>query len=234
MRRQVFSIPFLVVSGFLHVTSAASAAIVQYEFSDLFSDGAVAPTGPAPWVRATFDDSFGDASTVRLSIDALGTLDEADVTQLYFNLNPTISITDAPDNITVTPVGTIDFVGPIVTDVMTDGFKAGGDGFYDILIDMPPPPGDDGSRLNEDESLVFDIVRTDGVLSAPDFYWLSTPEAGDNPGPFLAAVKLQVTGTDESGSAWVSATVVPLPAAGWLLISSLGLFGIAVRRRRAS
>lgn len=230
MGRQIQGILSLFILVTSLTSSAAYAAIVQFEFSDLFSDGAVAPTGSAPWVRATLDDSFGGGSTVRLTLDALGTLNEADVTQLYLNLNPAIS--PLPDNISISFVSATGSVGTVVTDSGTDGFKADGDGLYDILIDLPPPPGDDASRLNAGESIVFDITRADGALTALDFFGLSTPENGDNPGPFLAAVKLQVTGDDENGSAWVSATLVPLPAAGWLLISSLGLLGFVARRRR--
>lgn len=209
-----------------------SAGMVTLDFDIRF--GEVAPTGGAPWLQAVFDDDTGDASTVSLSITALGSLGAADVTELYFNLNPALDPTTL--NITFNSItgGATPAIGAILPATGIDAFMADGDGIYDIRLDLPPPPGDNSLLFNAGETLVLDIERTGGgSLTAADFYYLSAPGPGeDNPGPFLAAAHLQSTGADLMGSDWVAA--VPIPAAIWLFASSLGMLGFATRRRRRS
>jgi hypothetical protein len=229
MQQHIFSIRLLVVLGALLTSSAVSAALVNLEFS--FSFGATPASGPAPWLAAEFDDSIGGASTVRLTVSAFGSLSDADVTQLYFNLDPQLD----PARLTFMRMTPEDAdLGAITIATGVDAYMADGDGSYDVFLDLPT--GGNGQRLNAGETLVYDITYTGDLsavgneLTAASFFFLSTPGPGNNPGPFLAAAHLQSTGADLQGSDWVAA--VPIPAAIWLFTSSLALLGNAVRRRR--
>ena len=238
MHKRKFSIRIWVACGAMLGLSSASAAIVQLQYADIFSDGAVAPTGAAPWLEVIIDDDTGNGSSVELTINALSSLNDADVIDLYFNVNPAISLD--PNGLTGTQTDNLTFaldsitggdgsVGPITTAYGTNGYQADGDGLYDIRFDLPPPPGTD--VFSAGETIVYTVTRGGGAaLTAMDFFELSAPAGGS--GPFISAAHLRSTGPTGDDSAWISATVVPLPAAAWLLVSSLGMFGIAMRRRR--
>jgi hypothetical protein len=223
MQQQRHAIQVLIVLASLFVTSQSSAVIVQLDFTLSFGD--TPAVGPAPWLDAEFDDSVGDATTVRLSVDGLGSLQAADITELYFNLNPLLD----PTALTFTRVAAqeVGTIGAITVSTGTDGFKADGDGHYDVRLELPTANNDAG-RFSAKETLVYDISYS-GALSAADFYFLSASGAGGNSGPFLAAAHLQSTGADLQGSDWVAA--VPLPAALWLFASGLAMAGFASRRR---
>lgn len=223
MTRRGFWKRALLAHGVLLLSGGASADMVTLEFSVSF--GETPADGPSPWLTAVFDDE-GSPGSVNLSITAAPTLGDADVTELYFNLDPTSGID--PGDLVFTEVDTA-AVGAVVIQAGTDAYQAGGDGSYDIWFDIPT--GDEALRLNAGETIEFTITAAD--LTAMDFYDLSAPGEGEgNPGPFLAAAHIQSTGVDQLGSDWVAA--VPIPAAIWLFASSLGMLGYAARRRRHS
>lgn len=220
------------VAAALFAGSAAHADMVTLSFGTRF--GEVSPTGSGPWIQAIFDDAAdpGGASSVRLSVTALDSLGDADVTQLYFNLDPAFDPTALSVDFVSVSGGSSPEIGTVAVSTGINAFQADGDGSYDILLDLPPPPGENSALFNAGETLVFDITRNDGLLSAADFYFLGAPGPGEgNPGPFLAAAHLQSTGLDGEGSDWVAA--VPIPAAVWLFASALGLVGYSARRRRS-
>lgn len=197
-----------------------SAATVTFQYTESF--GAVTPDGPSPYATATFDDA-GSAGSVTLTMQVASTVGAADVTEMYYNLNPSID----PTALSFTRVGG---TGPLEVFVRTgrDQFRAGGDGFYDILFEMPPPPGSLDGRFNAGEDLVFSIEFPG--LTASDFNLFGAP--GGGLGPYLSVARFQSTGPDQNGSDLVGA--VPVPAAVWLFGSGLiGLVGIAARRKRA-
>ena len=198
---------------------AANAASLTFDFSTSF--GSVPADGPAPWLTAVFDDG-GTPGSVDLSLSVAGTAGAADITEVYLNLAPALDAT----LLTFTRTGG---TGPtaISVDLGEDDYKADGDGLYDILIDLPPPPGQQAQRFNAGETLQFSITGI-GSLTAGDFNFFSTPAGGT--GPFLAAAKVQDTGLGGEGSDWIG--VVPVPAAAWLFASALGVLGW-VRRRVA-
>jgi hypothetical protein len=199
----------------------ASAASVTFLYTESF--GAAAPDGPAPYATATFDDG-GSAGSVTLTMNVAPTVNLADVTLMYFNLDPVLD----PTTLTFTrDSGT----GPSAanTTIYTgiDAFKAGGDGSYDIVFDFPPPPGNDAAKFNAGEDLVYTITGTG--ITASSFNFFGAPGPGSAAGPYLSVARFQSTGPDQSGSDWVGA--VPVPAAVWLFGSGLlGLVGVARRR----
>ena len=201
----------------------ASAASVTFNYTESF--GSVPPDGPAPYATATFDDG-GTAGSVTLTMTVAGTVDGADVTAMFFNLDPTLD----PTLLTFNRDGG---TGPAAatTNILTgvDAYRAGGDGYYDIVFDFPPPPGNDAAKFNAGEDLVYTITGTG--ITADSFNFFATPGPGEgNPGPYLSVARFQSTGPDQEGSDWVGA--VPVPAAVWLFGSGLlGLVGVARRRR---
>jgi hypothetical protein len=221
MDKKIFRLPALSAATLLAAVAAAplQAASVTFDYTESF--GAVPPGGSAPWATATFDDG-GTAGSVTLTMDVLATV--GDVTAMYFNLAD-----DSPG-----ALGDLDFVyvassGPEANSVSvgTNNFRADGDGFYDILFDFPPPPGN--VRFGPGEQVVYTITDTAMTLTAADFNVFGEPGPGaGNPGPFLSVARFQ--STPGGGSDWVGA--VPIPAAVWLFGSGLlGLVGIARRRR---
>jgi len=200
----------------------ATAGAVTLQFTESF--GTEPATGSAPWIEATIIQVDGD--TVRLTVSALASLGEADVTELYFNVGPGIDPT-ALDFMSVDP-GDGSNVGTFIPSTGLNAFQAGGDGRYDIWFNLPTADNEQ-QRLSAGETLIFDISYT-SAITPEDFFHLSQPGPGGNAGPFLAAAHLQSTGPAPfNGSDWVAA--VPLPAAIWLLVSSLGMFAVALRRR---
>ena len=65
----------------------ASAATVTFDYTESF--GAVPPDGPAPYATATFDDG-GGVGSVTLTMSVAPSVNMADVTAMYFNLDPSI------------------------------------------------------------------------------------------------------------------------------------------------
>ena len=219
--------------GFILKTSAiaafglfslqATAAVVTFEYTESF--GAVSPDGPAPWATSVFDDG-GSAGSVTLTMSTPLTVNEADLTAMYFNLDPSLDLS----SLSFTRVGGS---GPITANTtISTGIDAfgpvGGDGFYDIEFDFPPPPGQQAARFNAGEDLIYTITGTG--ITANSFNFFGTPGPGGNAGPFLSVARFQSTGPDQNGSDFVGA--VPVPAAVWLFGSGLlGLVGIARRKR---
>jgi hypothetical protein len=210
---------FIVLFTFVPLTSI-QAATLTFEFD--LSFGTTPAAGPAPWLTAVFDDE-GSPGTVNLSLTVASTIGDADITEVYFNLDPVLDATDLTINRTG---GTGPVSSKIVIDTGTDAFKADGDGLYDILFNLPPP----GNRFEAGETLEFSITGI-AALVVSDFNFISKPDGGA--GPYLAAAKVQSTGNG-SGSDWIAppSAVIPVPASVWLFGSAIGLLGWM--RRKAS
>ena len=225
MDKKIFRMPALSAAALIAAVAAspAQAATVTFNYTESF--GAVPPDGPAPWATSVFDDG-GSAGSVTLTMTVAPSVNLADVTGMYFNLDPSMD----PTLLTFTRDGG---TGPTAanTDILmgVDAFRAGGDGFYDILFDFPPPPGQQAARFNAGEDLVYTITGTGITADSFNFFGTPGPGAG-NAGPFLSVARFQSTGPDQEGSDFVGA--VPVPAAVWLFGSGLlGLVGIARGRR---
>jgi hypothetical protein len=201
-------------------TAPAGATTLTLGLDVEFSGG-TAPSGTAPWIAATFDDSFGGPNTVRLTMEADNLVGTENVKGWYFNLDPSLNPTLLTFAVVGTPGSTPNSIGKGV-----DAFKADGDGFFDILFDFPPPPGSAAARFTAGETVVYDITYT-GPLDASDFSFPSVNGGGN--GVFLSAAHVQQTGGG-SGSGFIG--IVPEPGTAALL--ALGLAGVVGARRRSA
>lgn len=206
------------------LASLASASMVVYDFGIEFS-GATPPAGAAPWLRATFDD-MGSAGTVRLTMQTIGLVDVEFVSEWMFNFDPDLDISKL--NATVN-AGLSD-TGVNGVTIATDGFKADGDGLYDIHVDFPPPPGDFASKFTTGETVVidFDDMGLNQIV-ASSFQFESTPDGGA--GVYFSAAHVQGIGLNGDDSGWV-APAVPEPSSLLLVGLGVGVLGLLARRRQ--
>jgi hypothetical protein len=208
----------------------SNASAVLYQFDNVFSysGAASSPAGPAPWVNATLQDN---ANGVLLTINNLGLTGGEFLSQLYLNINPL----DNVNNLTFTFVSGSSGVTAPTIQTGEDGFKADGDGKYDILFNFATA---NSGRLGAGETLTYLIGGISG-LSPSDFKYLST-SAGGQHGPFYGAAHIQgIAGQSGSDSVWIDPSLgpqiipVPEPAPTAFLAVLLGLWGVWFLRVRS-
>ena len=191
-----------------------------YQFDNAFSG--TAPTGPAPWVDATFQDTSGG---VLLTVNGLGLQSSEFLDSLYLNINPADS-SQIP-NLKFTFENSTGGVAPANIQTGEDAFKADGDGKYDILFDFQTSNLSPG-RLGAGDTITYLISGITG-LSSSDFVFLSTPAGGN--GPFDAAGHIQSIGTG-GASGWVEPSMgaitqpTPEPGSTAILGLAVGLMGL--------
>jgi hypothetical protein len=197
-------------------TVPLTAAVVVFDSSIEFS-GATPPAGLPPWLRATFDDG-GGSGKVNLKFEATNLTGSEFVSDLMFNLDPALDPTSLVFG-AITKVGTFD--DPTISTGV-DGFKADGDGKFDLQFAFSNAPP--GTRFGAGDSMSLDITGI-ASLTASSFNFLSAPDGGH--GPFYTAAHVQGIGIDGNFSGWVT---VPEPAT-WALVTTGGA-GLALAARR--
>jgi len=196
-------------------SGTAAAATLTFGLNVEFSGGSD-PDGPTPWVTITLDDSFGGANDVRITIENTNVTGTEFVSGVYLNFDPLL---DA-DLLSFSAFDISDSV-PTVTG-SDDAYMADGDGFFDILFDFPPPPGNFAAKFTAGESVIYDVSYTSAIdVSSFDF----SSVMGGGTGTYQAAAHVQGIDNDPD-SGWVG---VPEPSVALLLLS--GLLGLATRRR---
>ena len=225
MKQQAKSLLGIVAVSLTGVLSA-SASSLSYNFGAV-SDGS-APAGSPPWIQAVLSDTGLPANTINLTLTA-GNLTGSDfVSCWYFNLNPSLDPTHL--SFTVSD-STGSFTGPSV-QTGVNGFKAGPDGKFDVLVGFASG-GDDSTRFTSGDSVSFNITGISG-LTVEDFGWLSTSASGG--GAFVSAA--HVVSGDDSG--WINpvstfsqnATTAPSVPDGATTIALLGASLLAIEALR--
>lgn len=226
MSRNIFAILSTVVVCAFILLPSGSAAILEFDSTYLISG--TAPTTPAPpavpWLTATFQDiaPINGINAVSLTLSVSSALPAGQfVSGWYFNFGFPGTL---PSGNQFAPSLGNPTTASIATE--TDGFKADGDGYHDILFSFSTA-NNDASRFTPGETALF--ILTGPNVTARSFKYLSTSSWE---GAFYTATHIQGMAGDNSG--WVGSAqvgVVPIPTP--LLLLSAGLLGlVAIRRRR--
>jgi hypothetical protein len=230
MKRTLWII-VLIVFG---MASSASALSLTYGLDTEFS-GATAPIGAAPWVEVIFDD--GDTpGSVRLTITNVGLSNEEFLSGFYFNVDNLSAIT----GITYVDTSAATINGFLLSE---DTFKADGDGFFDLFIDLAPPPGSFPQKFTTGETLEFDF--TGAGITAQSFDALSLG-SGNSPDGLPVAAHIQGIDPNADNSGWITDgdggdygdgddhPIIPEPGTAFLLLAGLLVMAAGLTRRKRS
>jgi hypothetical protein len=212
----------LAVAAGVLVPRQVTAESFLYQFAQAFSGTAPASTN-GPWIDGLFQTITPGA--VRLTVSNLNLTGSENVDYLYLNLNPALNVTKLQFAFAGSGGS---FTTPKV-DKAEDGYKADGDGLYDIRFDFAQNGGVK-SLFGAGDYLVCNISGISN-LTASDFVFKSTPAGGA--GPFYAAAHVQRIGAG-SLSGWIDASSVspsPVPEPAALGLGALGA-GLWLARRR--
>jgi len=206
--------------------AAEGAKASIFVFDNVFSGQSTPPAGPGPWTEANFQDI--SPGTVQLTVTNVGLSTGEFISGLYFNLNPA----DNVNNLQLTLVGSHgSFTLPTISQG-EDGFKADGDGKYDVLLSFSTSSG---NTFTANDSLTYKITGISN-LTAADFNYLSSPAGGS--GPFYLAAHVQGTPPNNGQSCWIQPNLGPVeapePSSGWLFVIGGASLCLARLRRAAS
>jgi hypothetical protein len=180
-------------------------------------------TAPAGTLSATFSDVTGGVQLVITSNLANGeNLDPNKA--LYLNINP--SLDGQLSDLGFALTANTGFSQAASVQTGADGFKADGDGVYDILFTYTMST----KAFTTGESQTYLISDSAGTIHASDFNFLSTCDTGCGTGGWLAAIHVQNTPNGGSGSAYVGG-VVPDGGVTLVLLGSV-LVGVETLRRK--
>jgi hypothetical protein len=205
--------------------TTANAEVITINLDREFSGG-TAPSGPAPWLTATFTDI--GANTVRLDMSRAATLANGEFISVWlFNLNPALSPSILSFNQTSGPTA----AASVRTGGDTQsGFRGDGGSYFDFKFEWPTQ-GNSADRFDQDWTTASVTISGSGI-SAASFMDLGFG-AGNSPNGLYTAAHVQGTGGGGQ-SGWITGNpvLVPLPPAAWAGLAGLGLAGVATHLRR--
>jgi hypothetical protein len=197
---------------------------VIYQFDTPFPSDP-SPAAPTPWITADFENVSGG---VNLTISAAGLTGSEFASEIYFNLDPSLSL----DQFSLTfgeTASTGSFSTPTISQAAGDNnYKADGDGKYDFRFNFGTASG---TTFGSGDSITYFISGIPG-LTASSFSFQSAPAGGS--GPFYAAAHIQAL--DGGLSTWIEpggGPMVPEPAPMALLgVSAILLVAVRLRSVR--
>ena len=213
-------------SGF---ASSASADILTFEYTASYTDGNL-PTGVDPFVTATFEDVDlgGGNSAVKLTLDA-GNLEGGEfVSDVFFNLNPSLSAS----NLSFTgETKTGSFDSPAISKG-TDNQRSTASYDFDIKIaftTMGGPGGGVTKRFGANDVYMVQISSSEtSTLTVADFDFLASKDNEEATGLPTA---LHVQGSPNGdGGTYSSNLTTPEP--GTAVLCGLGALAMLGRTRR--
>ena len=180
----------LTLAALVSLMAAPARADLIFNLNTTFSG-----TSPSGFPTVTLTDSAPDQVTMTVSSFPLSGTEFID--DLYLNFNPTKSL------------GSLGILagsqtGPVQNSFGfgANGFKADGDGFFDIIIDWPPPPGNSVNKFTADRT--YSLVFTQAGLTSNDFNFMSLCATGcGTPQGYFAAMHVQSIGPNGALSGWV-------------------------------
>jgi len=207
----------------------ADAATISLDI--LFSDGSTSPDyqGTKPWLKINTIDTGLNQVTMELQVTNL--TEPEFVKEWYLNVSDSLNLSEISFT-TSSVVG--QFLQPTISK-STNAYRAGSDGNYDILLSFSTSHTEGGNeRFTSGDILTYTVTYSGpaGVLNSTSFDFLSD-STGPN-GPFTSAAKINATGADNEGSAWIAAISsgqLPEPTSAIYALLATGLF-LGVSRRR--
>ena len=184
----------------------------------IFSDGAVAPSKAGPWLTFT-TTTTGTPNQVLIEFAATNLTGLEFVSELFFNVDPSLDLTK------------LSFSDPTKSgfDLVTlakeaNGFKADGDGSYDIRVAFETSGGTDPTRrFTQGDKVTYTASYDGGGSFSPASFNYFSESGGGSGASFLAAAHLQATPDGGGGSAWVGAVPEPSPAIYTLVATGMCL-----------
>jgi hypothetical protein len=216
----------LVLAATLVVVGPQCQAGLSFDLNYCFSGTPPANTGQ-PWVSLSFQDHSDlgtiPANMVQLTLSTAGLTSSENMVNLYLNLNPALAVNTPADWTVSLATPPANYKGTFSSSVKEDGFKADGDGKYDVLLTF----GTGQSGIVGPGTAVIDFTYTgSGTLNAASFNFLSSPAGGA--GPFFAASQIQCGG---GVSGWVAAPEANFTLAGALLLVPFAMLSLLRRTR---
>ena len=213
---------FVAAACLLLASAPVQAGVLSFGTSMEYNGG-TAPSGPPPWMTATFDDD-GSAGSVTLTLSETNLTGSESVEVWLFNVDPNVDPDDANEISFSAPTPLSGSFTAPVASLGTDTFKADGDGYFDIKIQFGLGDANDSNqRFGVGDSVQYTISGP-GLL-AGSFNYISAPDGGQGEWPTAAHVQ-STGGGEESG--WVT---IPEPATLLLLGAAVPL---VLRRKRKS
>jgi hypothetical protein len=174
------------------------------------------PAAPAPWITADFENASGG---VNLTISAVGLTGSEFASEMYFNLDPSLSLDQSYLTFNET-ASSGSFSAPTISQAAGDNnYKADGDGKYDFRFNFGISSG---TTFGSGDSITYFISGIPGLV-AGSFAFLSEPAGGS--GPFYAAAHIQ--GLAGGLSTWIEPgggpSITPIPEP-----EPLALLGVSV------